>query len=110
MDEFYKITVSFFDMETDKHHRFDIDIREASLEEARNFVMTLCQMTHDALRSGAEEGEIYCNANMRRNSFAMGLQRGGQQYPLVVYEINHIRIISIDNAIETVRQLGNNIR
>lgn len=110
MEKFYKISVGFFDETTGKYRRCDIDSRKESIEEARNFLIMLCQMTHNALCFESIGVEVYCNANVQGNSFAMGLQIGGRQYPIVAYEIKPVKIVSTEEAIDMVRRLGHNMR
>ena len=110
MQKIYKIAVGFFDETIRKFRRCETDLRRESIEEARDFVMAMCRMTHEALRSEYAGTDVFCNANVQGASFIMGLQRDGRQYPIVVYEIKPVKIVSADEAIDMVRRLGDEMR
>ena len=106
----YKITVGFFNEAIGKFRRADTDLFEESMEGARSSVIKLCQMAQDALCHDNIGVTAYCNANVQGTSFTMGLQRNGRQYPIVVYEIKPVKIVSDDEAINMVIRLGNEMR
>lgn len=110
MKKGYKITVGLFNEAIGKFHRADIDLFEESMEGARNSAIRLCQITQDMLCGDNVEVTAYCNANERGNSFVVGLQRDGRQYPIVAYEIKPVKIVSAEEAIDMGRWLGNNMR
>lgn len=110
MKKGYKITVGFFNVAIGKYRRADTGLFEESVEGARDSVIRLCQMTQDALCHDNIGVTAYCNANMQGNSFTIGLQRDGRQYPIVVYEIKPVKIVSTDETIDMVRRLGNEMR
>ena len=110
MQKLYKIMVGFFDERIGKFRRCETDLRRESIEEARDFVIAMCRMTHETLRSEYTGTDVFCNANVQGTSFTIGLQRDGRQYPIVVHEIKPVKIVSDDEAINMVRRLGDEMR
>lgn len=110
MQKLYKITVGFFDETIRKFRRCETDLRRESIEEARDFVIAMCRMTHETLRSEYAGTDVFCNANVQGTTFNIGLQRDGRQYPIVVYEIKPVKIVSAEETIDMVRRLGNDMR